>query len=45
LDESFFVRQSEQLIDENSTNISRELKRFEQMGIVQSEKRANFRCN
>ena len=42
-DESFFVRQMEQLIDENSTNISRELRRLEQMGIVQSEKRANLK--
>ena len=40
-DESFFVRQIEQLIEENSTNISRELRRLEQMGIVQSEKRVN----
>jgi len=42
-DESFFVRQMEQLIEENSTNISRELRRLEQMGIVQSEKRANLK--
>jgi predicted nucleotidyltransferase len=42
-DESFFVRQIAQLIDENSTNISRELRRLEEMGIVQSEKRANLR--
>ena len=42
-DESFFVRQIEQLIEENSTNISRELRRLEQMGIVQSEKRANLK--
>ena len=42
-DESFFVRQMEQLIDENSTNISRELRRLEQMGIVISEKMANLR--
>ena len=40
-DESFFVRQIEQMIEENSTNISRELRRLEQMGIVQSEKRVN----
>jgi predicted nucleotidyltransferase len=33
----------EQLIDENSTNISRELRRLEQMGIVISEKRANLK--
>lgn len=42
-DEFFFVRQIEQLIEENSTNISRELRRLEQMGIVQSEKRANLK--
>ena len=42
-DESFFVRQMEQLIAENSTNISRELRRLEHMGIVQSERRANLR--
>ena len=42
-DESFFVRQMEQLIEENSTNISRELRRLEHMGIVQSEKRAHLR--
>lgn len=42
-DESFFVRQMEQLIDENSTNISRELRRLGHMGIVQSEKRANLK--
>jgi DNA-binding transcriptional ArsR family regulator len=42
-DESFFVRQMEQLIDEDSTNISRELRRLEQMGIVQSEKKANLK--
>jgi predicted nucleotidyltransferase len=42
-DESFFVRQMEQLIQENSTNISRELRRLEEMGIVQSEKRANLK--
>jgi predicted nucleotidyltransferase len=42
-DESFFVRQMEQLIDEDSTNISRELRRLEHMGIVQSEKRANLK--
>jgi predicted nucleotidyltransferase len=42
-DQSFFVRQMEQLIDENSTNISRELRRLEQMGLVQSEKRANLK--
>ena len=45
LDESFFIRQREQSIDEDSKNISRELKRLEQMGIVQSEKRLNPRCN
>jgi predicted nucleotidyltransferase len=33
----------EQLIQENSTNISRELRRLEEMGIVQSEKRANLK--
>ena len=42
-DESFFVRQLEQLIEENSTNISRELRRLEHMGIVQSEKQANLK--
>jgi predicted nucleotidyltransferase len=42
-DESFFVRQLEQLIDENSTNISRELRRLGHMGIVQSEKKANLK--
>ena len=42
-DESFFVRQMEQLIEENSANISRELRRLEQMGIVISEKRANLK--
>jgi predicted transcriptional regulator with HTH domain len=42
-DESFFVRQMERLIDEDSTNISRELRRLEEMGIVQSEKRANLK--
>jgi predicted nucleotidyltransferase len=42
-DQSFFVRQMEQLIDEDSTNISRELRRLEQMGIVISEKRANLK--
>lgn len=42
-DESFFVRQMEQLIHENSTNISRELRRLGHMGIVQSEKRANLK--
>ncbi len=41
--ESFFIRQMEQLIDENSTNISRELRRLEQMGLVQSERRANLK--
>jgi hypothetical protein len=45
LDGSFFIRQGEQPIDEDSKNINRELKRLEQMGIVQSEKRSNFRCN
>jgi predicted transcriptional regulator len=45
LDGSFFIRQGEQPIDEDSKNISRELKRLEQMGIVQSEKRSNLRCN
>jgi predicted nucleotidyltransferase len=33
----------EQLIDENSTNISRELRRLEHMRIVQSEKKANLK--
>jgi predicted nucleotidyltransferase len=33
----------EQLIEENSTNISRELKRLEQMGIVHSEKTGNLK--
>jgi DNA-binding transcriptional ArsR family regulator len=42
-EESFFVRQMEHLIKEDSTNISRELRRLEQMGIVQSEKRANLK--
>ena len=42
-EESFFVRQMEHLIQEDSTNISRELRRLEQMGIVQSEKRANLK--
>jgi predicted nucleotidyltransferase len=42
-DESFFVRQMEQLIEENSTNVSRELRRLGQMGIVQCEKRANLK--
>ena len=42
-DESFFVRQMEHLIQEDSTNISRELRRLEQMGIVQSENRANLK--
>ena len=40
---SFFVRQMEHLIQEDSTNISRELRRLEQMGIVQSDKRANLK--
>lgn len=42
-DESFFVRQMERLIDEDSTNISKELRRLEEMGIVRSEKRANLK--
>lgn len=42
-DESFFIRQMEQLIEENSANISRELRRLKQMGIVISEKRANLK--
>jgi len=40
-DEAFFIRQLQQLIAEDSTNISRELRRLEQMGIVESAKRAN----
>jgi predicted nucleotidyltransferase len=39
--ESFFIRQLHHLIRQDPTNISRELRRLERMGIVTSENRAN----
>jgi len=39
--ESFYIRELERLIAEDPTNISRELRRLERMGIVESERKAN----
>lgn len=42
-DESFFVRQLANILNEDSTNLSRELSRLEKVGILSSIKQANLK--
>jgi predicted nucleotidyltransferase len=42
-DESFFVRQMAMIVEEDPTNVSREMARLEEMGILRSKRNGNLK--